>query len=417
MKHWDLPYYVCLLSAAQYYGASHQKPQVFQVMIHKQIKSLVCGKVKIDFIYKKSLDELLTQKISVKTGYLTISTPELTAWDLLRYSHHVGGLNHIATVLSELIERINPETLALLVTQSKEKAWGQRLGYILEHIDSMDEKKQKDIIECLYQSLVKPTNPVPLAPELPVKGESRDLRWMIIENTTQRSLVFRGGTALNKLYINPPARYSEDIDLVQINPEPIGNTLDAIRDVLDSWLGEPQRKLTERSAKLVYRYTAIDNTPARLKIEINTTEHFNVKPIIAPFYSVDSEWFQGETHIMTYHLDELMGTKLRALYQRRKGRDLFDLWYVLDKKLANAENIISIFERYCQHNADVITRAMFEKNLFLKKKHNDFLADMGPLLTQEVNWDFEKAILLVERDVFSNENVPSISNLNMSLFV
>ena len=187
MKHWDLPYYVCLLSAAQYYGASHQKPQVFQVMIHKQIKSLVCGKVKIDFIYKKSLDELLTQKISVKTGYLTISTPELTAWDLLRYSHHVGGLNHIATVLSELIERINPETLALLVTQSKEKAWGQRLGYILEHIDSMDEKKQKDIIECLYQSLVKPTNPVPLAPELPVKGESRDLRWMIIENTTVES--------------------------------------------------------------------------------------------------------------------------------------------------------------------------------------------------------------------------------------
>lgn len=217
----------------------------------------------------------------------------------------------------------------------------------------------------------------------------------------QKSLVFRGGTALNKLYINPPARYSEDIDLVQINPEPIGSTLDSIRDVLDNWLGEPQRKLTERSAKLVYRYTAVDNTPARLKIEINTTEHFNVKPIMSRFYKVNSAWFQGEAHVITYHLEELMGTKLRALYQRRKGRDLFDLWYVLDKKLVSVENIITIFERYCQHNSDIITRAMFEKNISLKKKHNDFLLDMKSLLTPEVNWDFEQAIFLVEQEIIS----------------
>ena len=230
---------------------------------------------------------------------------------------------------------------------------------------------------------------------------SRALVDLFNHTEVQRSLVFRGGTALNKLYINPPARYSEDIDLVQINPEPIGNTLDAIRSVLDPWLGEPQRKLTERSAKLVYRYVAVDNTPAKLKIEINTTEHFNVRPVMSKLHCVDSEWFQGSAQIMTYHLDELMGTKLRALFQRRKGRDLFDLWYVLDKKLVDVDGVISIFERYCQHNNELISRAMFEQNLFHKKQHTDFISDMEPLLTEEVHWNFETAMLLVEQEIIS----------------
>lgn len=162
---------------------------------------------------------------------------------------------------------------------------------------------------------------------------------------------------------------------------------------------KPQRKLTERSAKLVYRYTAVDNTPAKLKIEINTTEHFNVKPIIAKTHNVDSEWFQGSAQLMTYHLNELMATKLRALYQRRKGRDLFDLWYVLELNLVNVDEIVSIFEHYCQHNNEIITRAMFEQSLFLKKQHTDFLTDMTLLLTEEVNWNFEKAIVLVENEI------------------
>ena len=108
-------------------------------------------------------------------------------------------------------------------------------------------------------------------------------------------LIFRGGTALNKLYINPPARYSEDIDLVQIKSEPIGKTIDAIRSVLDSWLGKPNRKLTERSAKLVYKFEAIDRTTAKLKIEINTTEHFHVQKPKTVSFSMDSEWFSGTT--------------------------------------------------------------------------------------------------------------------------
>ena len=187
MKHWNLPYYVCLLSAAQFHGASHQKPQIFQMMINKQIKRLHCGKLRIDFVYKKSIINLPTQVLTVKTGYLTMSTPELTAMDLLSYPRHVGGLNHIATVLSELIEKIDPKLLIKLVNESVEKAWAQRLGYILEHIETMDEEKQQNVANMLHHALGKSLNPVPLAPELLIKGQTRDHRWMIIENTTVES--------------------------------------------------------------------------------------------------------------------------------------------------------------------------------------------------------------------------------------
>lgn len=84
------------------------------------------------------------------------------------------------------------------------------------------------------------------------------------------SLAFRGGTALNKLYVKPAARYSEDIDLVQISSAPIGETINEIRSAL-GWMGEPIRRITERSVKLFYRYTVQDNSSRKLKIEINTT--------------------------------------------------------------------------------------------------------------------------------------------------
>ena len=92
------------------------------------------------------------------------------------------------------------------------------------------------------------------------------------------SLIFRGGTALNKIYLKPSARYSEDLDFVQTTAEPIGETIDAIRNALN-WLGEPNRLLTERSAKLVYKYNSVNNLAMKLKIEINTTEHFQVMDV------------------------------------------------------------------------------------------------------------------------------------------
>jgi predicted nucleotidyltransferase component of viral defense system len=209
------------------------------------------------------------------------------------------------------------------------------------------------------------------------------------------ALVFRGGTALNKLFIQPPARYSEDIDFVQKNSDPIGKTIDVIRELLQSWLGEPKWKITERSAKLVYKYESINKMPAKLKIEINTTEHFQVLPFKMVPFVVDSDWFYGSANIITYEIDELIATKLRALYQRRKGRDLFDMWYVSAHKLINLNQVFDIFRVYCAYNKVKISSEEFLKNLELKKHHRDFHMDMNVLLPSTLHWNFQEAYQFV----------------------
>ncbi|MEE8368008.1 MAG: nucleotidyl transferase AbiEii/AbiGii toxin family protein, partial [Thermoanaerobaculia bacterium] len=107
---------------------------------------------------------------------------------------------------------------------------------------------------------------------------SRALVEIFRDDQLARAVAFRGGTALFKLYLNPPPRYSEDIDLVQTVAEPIGPTLDRLRVRLDSWLGEPRRSFKEGRVTLLYRFESEDAQPLplRLKIEINTREHFSV---------------------------------------------------------------------------------------------------------------------------------------------
>jgi predicted nucleotidyltransferase component of viral defense system len=214
-------------------------------------------------------------------------------------------------------------------------------------------------------------------------------------------LVFRGGTALNKLFLKPPARYSEDIDFVQKRSEPIGKTIDSIRILLKPWLGDPQWKITQRSAKLIYKYESVNKVPTKLKIEINTTEHFQVLPLCLEKFDVRSEWFNGSADIITYEIDELMATKLRALYQRRKGRDLFDVWYVAKQKLIDLNRVFEIFSKYCTNDNTNIQGKGFLKNLELKKNHPDFQSDMSALLPMELNWSFEEAYQFVVDNVIS----------------
>ena len=215
------------------------------------------------------------------------------------------------------------------------------------------------------------------------------------------ALVFRGGTALNKLFINPPSRYSEDIDFVQKNADPIGQTINAIREVLKPWLGDPKWKITQRSAKLIYKYESINKSASKLKIEINTTEHFQVLPLKKVPFSMDSDWFKGTADIITYEMDELMATKLRALYQRRKGRDLFDIWYVATNELINLNRVFDIFAKYCAYNDVQISREEFIKNLEQKKDNRDFHVDMSLLLPSKLHWNFDEAYQFVIDNVIS----------------
>jgi predicted transcriptional regulator of viral defense system len=185
MEHWGLNYYACLLSAAHYHGASHQKAQVFQVMVPKQIKDIHIGKVWIQFIYKKEWElplEFLTKRV-VKTGYLTLSSPELTLMDLLNYPKVSGGLNSIATVLSELIEAIDLNRLQDLLKKSKTSAWWQRLGCILEKIEVMEEMKNDQILALLRKHAEETkVSWISLVPGLPIKEMRRNSLWKVIEN-------------------------------------------------------------------------------------------------------------------------------------------------------------------------------------------------------------------------------------------
>ena len=214
-----------------------------------------------------------------------------------------------------------------------------------------------------------------------------------------RRLAFRGGTALYKLYLRPAARYSEDIDLVQIAPEPIGETFDAVRATLDPWLGEPRRQLKEGRANLVHRFASEErpSRPLRLKIEINSREHFTEHGHVLHPFEVHSRWWSGRADVVTYSLEELLGTKLRALYQRKKGRDLFDLWYALQSGTADPARVLACFDRYMRESGRHVARDDFQENLAAKLADAVFQADIGPLLRPGVAWDHRRAAETVSK--------------------
>lgn len=133
-------------------------------------------------------------------------------------------------------------------------------------------------------------------------------------------LAFRGGTALHKLYLSPQPRYSEDIDLVQITPGPIKPIMYRLGEVLD-WLPDRVTKQKRYNNTMMFRVESEipPTVQIRLKVEINCFEHFNVLGLTKIPFKVETSWFTGEAELTTYHFEELLGTKLRALYQRKKG--------------------------------------------------------------------------------------------------
>ncbi len=147
------------------------------------------------------------------------------------------------------------------------------------------------------------------------------------------SLAFRGGTALHKLYLHPQLRYSEDIDLVQVRAEPIKETVQRLQAAL-AFLGESSVKPRRDGTQIICRFES-EFPPSirlRLKVEANTREHFNVLGLLQYPFEMKSSWFEGSCNLTTYRLEELLGTKLRALYQRKIRRDLFDLFLALTQK-------------------------------------------------------------------------------------
>ncbi|TAL59891.1 MAG: nucleotidyl transferase AbiEii/AbiGii toxin family protein [Bacteroidetes bacterium] len=228
----------------------------------------------------------------------------------------------------------------------------------------------------------------------------RSLVEIFSDEVLSKNLAFRGGTALHKLHTTAQTRYSEDIDLVQIKAEPIGNIIDCLRDKL-SFLGTPKINQKSFNNTIVFKYES-EIAPVRtmkLKVEINCREHFSVYGYKKLPFSVSSEWFKGKCDITTFELDDLLGTKVRALYQRKKGRDLFDLFYVLTETKANPKRIAHAFHKYMEHEGHKVSQREFILNMEKKMKEVEFTNDMKNLLRPEVNFDMGKAWDLVRKDL------------------
>ena len=215
-------------------------------------------------------------------------------------------------------------------------------------------------------------------------------------NFLKENFAFRGGTALHKLYLQPQVRYSEDIDLVQLTPGPAKPMLEAIRDQLLFLGGKDERqvKLSDHNCTVYYQFETEMSPPPRMrvKIEINTREHFHVLPMQKETLSVDNPWYQGSAEINIYQPEELLGTKLRALYQRKKGRDLFDLYYALQNLDLDIEKIVACFYKYMEHEENKAPTAReFELNLEEKIQDDEFAGDITALLRPDIEYDQQVA--------------------------
>ena len=216
---------------------------------------------------------------------------------------------------------------------------------------------------------------------------SRAIVDLFSDQFLREQLRFRGGTALNKLHFPSPIRYSEDIDLVRTSTGPMKPTIDHIRDRLEPWLGPASFDRSAITPKLKFRVTAEDpasTAPIRLKLEINTSETIAFDAPQEILFRVDNPWFVGETHVPTFSRAEILATKLRALLQRNKGRDLFDLSHALDVfEGLDRNRVVECFGQYLARSQTPISRAVAEQRMFAKLNSPGFLTDLRPLLAAD----------------------------------
>ena len=138
MKHKKRQYYVALLSAAQYHGAAHHRPQVFQVAVEGNHRPVFCGAARVFFISRARIAEVPLMSRNTRCGTIMLSTPEATAIDLVGYARRAAGWDNVATVLCELAEEIDPELLCEAASTAP-LTWAQRLGYLLELVGAEDK--------------------------------------------------------------------------------------------------------------------------------------------------------------------------------------------------------------------------------------------------------------------------------------
>src|SRR3546814_475796 len=228
---------------------------------------------------------------------------------------------------------------------------------------------------------------------------------MFSDDLLRESLAFRGGTALHKLFLKPQVRYSEDIDFVQISDGPIKPLLERIREKL-KFLGTKRSiKQNVNNNTVIYRFES-EIPPVinlRLKIEINCREHFSVLGLNKVTYAANNSWFSGNCSVISYELEELLGTKLRALYQRRKGRDLFDIYWALTNRKIDKNKLLSCYSEYMHFVVNKPpTGKQFLLNLDEKMIDPEFERDIKGLLRPGINYDQKGAYDHLKSELLDN---------------
>jgi predicted transcriptional regulator of viral defense system len=177
MRHLGKPYYVGVASAAALHGAAHQQPQEFQIVTDMARRPMVAGRARIRFLGKRNLGGTSTTEVMTETGAMRVSTPEATAIDLVRYVSAAGGLDNVATVLTELAERLDPARVLEAAAADGELAYAQRVGYLLDLVGAG---------ECTQElaKLIAEGNPrnILLRPGRPSRGCAVDRRWRVVVN-------------------------------------------------------------------------------------------------------------------------------------------------------------------------------------------------------------------------------------------
>jgi predicted nucleotidyltransferase component of viral defense system len=193
-------------------------------------------------------------------------------------------------------------------------------------------------------------------------------------------LLFRGGTALNKLALKKPYRYSEDLDFVRMSPGGIGEIMRELTDIGKA-AGYQVKTKIGKFPKVYWLVTAQTGAALKIKLEINTYERTPVLPTIKIKHEIRTDWYAGEANVGMFQLEEIAATKLRALYQRSKGRDLFDLWLLTTEVGVDTALVCDVFTSY---KPEGYTGRKAIENLEIKLQRKGFLSDIDNLITNDM---------------------------------
>jgi predicted nucleotidyltransferase component of viral defense system len=217
-----------------------------------------------------------------------------------------------------------------------------------------------------------------------------------------QELAFRGGTCLHKLHLARPARYSEDLDYTRTSDESkIGDCLAALRRIAaEIGLQEAKRRFPSHDSDMACIWFRASSEAGQgsvisIKIEINVHETVPHRPYVLAPFQVDSRWWSGSAGVRTFRAEEILATKLRALYTRRKGRDLFDLWLALTQLTLDDHLVVDGLAYYM--GSHIFSYRQLHANLAEKLANAEFLDDIQGLTRDLHGYEHRAAAELLMR--------------------